>query len=80
MNIHFKKVLEGAIKRTVWLSRIPELTSLEAETIDEEFKSDLISYIRNPEGDQKVLTVRRLPELGEKIQEMVAAYLVAGQT
>ena len=41
---------------------------------------DLISYIRNPEGDQKVLTVRRLPELGEKIQEMVAAYLVAGQT
>lgn len=79
-NYSFEKVLEGAIKRTVWQSYIPELMDLEAETMDEEFKSGLISYIRNQGISTKTLFVRRLPELEKKINSMVQSQFMCDHT
>jgi hypothetical protein len=72
----FDKVLEAAIKRTVWHHCIPELAKIESETIDEDFQTGLIAYFKDLGASEKVLHVRGLPELGRRVQGAVQEYLL----
>jgi hypothetical protein len=74
-NYSFHEVLEAALKRTVWHHYIPELAKIEAETLDEDFGSGLVAYLKNPEAQGKALRVRAIPELGKRVQEAVHRYL-----
>ncbi len=74
-NYSFHEVLEAALKRTAWHHLIPELAKIEAETLDEDFRSELVTYIKNPEA-RKVLRVRALPELGKRVQEAVHLFAI----
>jgi hypothetical protein len=74
-NYSFDEVLEAALKRTVWHHYIPELAKIEAETIDEDFRTGFVAYLKNPETAQKVFQIRNLPELGRHVQETVQQYL-----
>jgi hypothetical protein len=70
-NYSFDKVLEGALKRAAWHHCIPELASIEAETIDKEFFPELLAYLKNPNTSQKNLRVTTLPELKMRLKKTV---------
>lgn len=72
-NYSFKEVLEGGIKRIVWHLMIPELAGIEANALDLEFRTGLVSYLKDPH--ETTLTVRALPELGRRIQEAVQDFM-----
>ncbi|HSX37748.1 MAG TPA: hypothetical protein VLE95_02835 [Chlamydiales bacterium] len=74
-NYSFHEVLEAALKRTIWHHYIPELAKIEAETLDEDFRSELVAHLKNPEVARKVLRVRAIPKLGKRVQEIVQKYL-----
>lgn len=76
-NYSFYEVLEAALKRTAWHHYIPELARIEAETLDEGFRSGLVGYLKNPEASEKALRVQAIPELGKRVQEAVQQYLSA---
>ena len=71
----FYAVLEAALKRTAWHHYIPQLARIEAETLDESFRTGLVTYLKNPEASEKALHVRNIPELGKCVQEAVQQYL-----
>ena len=68
-------VLEAALKRTAWHHYIPQLARIEAETLDESFRTGLVTYLKNKETSEKTLSVRNIPELGKRVQEAVQYYL-----
>jgi hypothetical protein len=72
----FYDVLEAALKRTAWHHYIPQLARIEAETLDESFRIDLVTYLKNPEVSEKALRVRNISELGKRVQETVQQYFV----
>lgn len=72
-NYSFKELLEGGIKRTVWHRMIPELAGIEADALDPEFRTGLVSYLKNP--NKKTLTVEELPELRRRVEEAVQDFL-----
>lgn len=74
-NYSFDDVLEGALKRTAWHHCIPELCKLESETLDKEFQTGLVTYLKNQEESEKILHVNNLPSLSKQIQETVRKYL-----
>jgi len=71
----FYPVLEAALKRTIWHHYMPQLSKIEAETLDETFRRGLITYLKNPETSDKAFSVRNVPQLGERVQEFVRRYL-----
>lgn len=75
----FYAVLEAALKRAAWHHYIPQLARIEAETLDESFRTGLVTYLKNPEVSEKALRVRNIPELGKCVQEAVQQYLSANQ-
>ncbi len=74
-NYSFDEVLEGALKRTAWHYCIPDLARIESETLDEEFRTGLVAYLKNAEASKKALRVRAIPELGKRVQGAVQRYL-----
>lgn len=74
-NYSFNELLEGALKRTVWQHCIPALAEIEAETIDKDFRSGLVAYLKSPEAAKKDFQIRNLPQLGKQVQETVQKYL-----
>lgn len=76
-NYSFYPVLEAALKRTAWHHCIPQLAEIEAEALDESFRTGLIDYLRAPETcakGAKTVRVRNIPEMGKRIQEIVQKY------
>lgn len=69
----FDDVLEGALKRAAWHHLIPQLMEVEANTIDEEFRSGFISYLKDPA--KRVFSIQAIPEIGKRVQETVQRYL-----
>ncbi len=72
----FYAALEAALKRTAWHHYIPQLVRIEAETLDESFRTGLVTYLKNPEASEKALRVRNIPELGRRVQEAVQQHLI----
>jgi hypothetical protein len=54
---------------------IPQLVRIEAESLDESFRTGLVTYLKNPEVSEKALRVRNIPELGKRLQEAIKQYL-----
>jgi|GEM_PF-967131 len=67
----FDEVLEGALKRTAWHHCIPQLARIEAEALDESFRTGLVTYFRDRKAFEKALRVRNIPELGKRVEEAV---------
>lgn len=76
-NYSFYGVLEAALKRTAWHHYVPDLARIEAETLDEGFRSGLVEYLKNPAAAKKALRVQAIPELGKRVQEAVQQHLLA---
>jgi hypothetical protein len=74
-NYSFEPLFEGAIKRILWHHCIPELIRTESETLDEEFQVGLIDYFKN-QKKLDILHVKKLPEIGEKVQQKVKSALL----
>lgn len=74
-NYSFDSVLEGALKRTAWHHVIPELATIEAETLDQPFREGLVTYLQATEATETSLQVTTLPELGDRIQATVQRFL-----
>lgn len=70
----FGPIFEAGIKRAAWHHIIPDLVTIEEQTIDKEFQTDLIQYVKDPKS-KKFLTINTLPQLEKRIQETVADYL-----
>lgn len=67
----FDAAFEAALKRTAWHHYVPQLATIEVETLDESYRTGLVTYLKNPEASEKNLRVRNIPELGRRIQEVV---------
>jgi hypothetical protein len=72
-NYSFAEVIEGALKRAAWHYVLPELSQIEASTLDGEFREGIISYFRNKEV--ATLHVTTLGELGKKIDQAVKNHI-----
>ncbi len=70
----YDPLFEAGIKRTVWHHVIPELEKIEAETMNPQFQTDFLDYVKNPTSG-KSLTLTTLPQLKHRVQEAVRAYL-----
>jgi len=77
LDYSFHNRLEAALKRTIWHHCIPDLKKVEAETLDEQFRTGLVDYLINPESSNKILHVTRIQKLGERVQEIVNQYLLS---
>lgn len=67
----FEPVLEGAIKRAAWHYVYPELKEMEAESIDQEFKSALIEFLMKADTPSRVISVNNLSLIAEKIKNKI---------
>lgn len=67
----FADALEGALKRTAWHHRIPRLIDLEAEVIDEQLQSQVINYLSSEEAVPNTATIKNLPLLSQRIEQLV---------
>ncbi|NGX46591.1 MAG: hypothetical protein K940chlam2_01787 [Chlamydiae bacterium] len=74
-NYSFDSVLEGALKRTAWHHVIPELATIEAETLDQPFREGLVTYLQATEANETPLQITTLPELGDRIHAAVQRFL-----
>jgi len=71
----FKAVLEGALKRSAWHHCIPSLMEVEANGMDDEFKFELVEHFKDLNSLPKVVTIKNLPTLTQRIHLMVQEYL-----
>ncbi len=71
----FGKVLEGSLKRAAWHHIIPELQEVEAKALSREFRSGLISYLKNPEEAEKTLPIEDLSELKKQVFRIIMLHL-----
>jgi hypothetical protein len=74
-NYSFDQVLEGALKRTAWHHLIPELATIETETLDQSFREGLVAYLQAKEAAETSLQVTALPELKGRVHRAVQRFL-----
>jgi hypothetical protein len=75
-NCSFAGVFEGALKRALWHYHLPELSKVESSSLDPDFCSHLISFIRDKDkGDIKQLAVTTLNDLERRVQDHVEDYI-----
>ncbi len=71
----FAEKFEGFIKRKAWHQCIPSLIDIEAESMDESFKKDLVSFLQNPMALPKKIEIKNLPQLATLVEGEIQKYL-----
>lgn len=75
-NFSFKPILKAAILRTLWHNAIPELMKIEADALDNEFKTGLVDSLKNGvEYKSQTIQIKNLPVLAERVHAKVQEYL-----
>ena len=74
-NYRFQNALVASLKRVMWHHYIPELTKVEADAMDDDFKEGILKYLGNFDAEERVVTIKNLPILAQRVQTTVKAYL-----
>jgi len=74
-NYRFQDALVASLKRVMWHHYIPELTEVEADAMDDDFKEGILKYLGSFHAEKQVITIHNLPILAQRVQSAVNQYL-----